>query len=140
MDLNEKLAARRKELNVIAQDKAKLENSQISAAVQVSHPSKALEHKVSPEADDTKRIAAIANARITPKERQSALILGLLGLVGFFFAWWLGVFFLVLAFISFGSATNRHVKQVTEEESERMKQNTDDESYRKWRDRIGLKD
>lgn len=52
MDLNEKLAARRKELNVKVQDKAKFKNSKNAKAVQDSHSLKPIAKQLSPEMEE----------------------------------------------------------------------------------------
>lgn len=157
MDLNEKLAARRRELAIAAEQEKQLERErskkleavQQRLAIEAESAKRAEREAAKVEAD--KRLAKMgiapvgttdahtepadvkpinpkmieaevqkgidkaARDRLTSGENAAFFFLLAMGLLGFFIAWWLGLFFIVWASVYISKATDRHKEKIIAE-------------------------
>ena len=87
---------------------------QLPEVTKSSHsPSPATQIIIDAEVD--KQITKAASARMTAGENLKFIILLLLGIVGFFVKWWVGLAFIFWAFSYLTKTTNRHKEKILAE-------------------------
>lgn len=128
MDLNEKIAARRKEITAKAEAAEAKEKQAVDAEVkkrlqtlgidQENTPVVADEIKVDEAVDEALKKAA--NARKTSGERTTETILLILGVLGFFGAWWLGLLLIAAWYAYSEGVTESYKKQILAEGEKRL--------------------
>lgn len=122
MDLNQRIAARREELAKIAKVKEKAD----VAAADKEIVQKLRERKrqlidsqsgsrPSSDSDVDAAIAKAALKRVSSDEHIAVAILGILSLLGFFVAWWVGVLFGVVCGFFVVGLKAKYSKQIREE-------------------------
>jgi hypothetical protein len=113
MSINEKLAARRKELGVNAPDPQKKEKEEIDAEVD-------------------RAIDVLARERMTKGENLGMVALSVLTVASFFITWWLGAFFLGATCLWLHVATSLHKDEIIAERKSRARQSRTPEESRRF--------
>jgi hypothetical protein len=144
MDLNEKLAARRKELAVEAEKAKQAEQQALAEEVtrRLAKQGIDLPHReASPKAPELskkaidveveKELTKAASSRMTNQENGSFYFLSLLAIGGFFLQWWLGLIFTVWAIVYHSKAVKRHKEEIIAEGKRNLesKHKTDSPAY-----------
>jgi hypothetical protein len=122
MELNEKLAARRRELAIEAEKAKQIERDAINAEVTkrlkqqgIAQAKPADIPKSTVDAEVEEVLNKAASARITSDENATFAVLLVLGLLTFFISWWLGAIFIVWAVMYISKKTARYKEQIVAE-------------------------
>ncbi|ABL01148.1 hypothetical protein [Pelobacter propionicus] len=137
MDLNEKIAARRRELAAEDEKTKQAEKAREAeqqryvrneAIKQLSENGIELpDYKGIPlekvDAEVEKLLDKAASDRMTSGENTTLIVLFVFGLLSFLITWWLGVFFIIGAFVYSSKTTNRYKEQIKAEGKVQLEQN-----------------